>query len=68
MRRSDRSSLRRAFPGRGSATAREAQALAGRTYAAYASANRTCGIGTSRATGRPYRHLLEFVGELTRPR
>ncbi|MFJ9562527.1 FAD-binding oxidoreductase [Streptomyces fuscichromogenes] len=32
------------------------------------SANRTCEIGMSRATGRPYRHLLEVVEELTRPR
>jgi D-lactate dehydrogenase len=49
-----------------SATAREAAALSGRTYAAYASTNRTCELGMSRATGHPYRHLLELVEQATR--
>jgi D-lactate dehydrogenase len=33
---------------------------------AFASCNRTCEIGLRRATGRPYRHLVELVEELTR--
>jgi D-lactate dehydrogenase len=33
---------------------------------AYASCNRTCEIGLRRATGRPYRHIVELVEELTR--
>ncbi|MCW2903736.1 MAG: D-lactate dehydrogenase, partial [Streptosporangiaceae bacterium] len=49
-----------------SATAREAAALAGRTYTAYASTNRTCELGMSRATGHPYRHLLELLEQATR--
>ena len=31
------------------------------------SANRTCEIGMTRATGRPYRHVIEVLEELTRP-
>jgi D-lactate dehydrogenase len=34
---------------------------------AYVSTNRTCELGLSRATGRPYRHVLEVLAELTRP-
>jgi D-lactate dehydrogenase len=50
-----------------SATYREAEEVAERSYAAYASVNRTCELGMSRATGRDYRHLLELVEEATRP-
>ena len=34
---------------------------------AYVSANRTCELGLTRATGRPYRHVLELLEESTRP-
>jgi D-lactate dehydrogenase len=34
---------------------------------AYASVNRTCELGMARATGRPYRHLLQVLEEATRP-
>ncbi|HEY5396389.1 MAG TPA: FAD-binding and (Fe-S)-binding domain-containing protein [Trebonia sp.] len=50
-----------------SATRAEAAALAGRSFTAYASVNRTCEIGMTRATGKPYRHLLELLEEATRP-
>jgi D-lactate dehydrogenase len=50
-----------------SATRAEAAAIAGRSFTAYASVNRTCEIGMTRATGRPYRHLLELLEEATRP-
>nr|WP_308162497.1 MULTISPECIES: hypothetical protein [unclassified Microbacterium] len=36
-------------------------------FAAYVSANRTCEIGMTRATGRSYRHVIEVLEELTRP-
>ncbi|MGW8484013.1 FAD-binding and (Fe-S)-binding domain-containing protein [Microbacterium sp. NPDC055903] len=35
-------------------------------FDAYVSANRTCEIGMTRATGRPYRHVVEILEELTR--
>ena len=35
-------------------------------FDAFVSANRTCEIGMSRATGRPYRHVVEILEELTR--
>ncbi|WP_197511630.1 (Fe-S)-binding protein [Tessaracoccus coleopterorum] len=38
-----------------------------REYDGYASVNRTCEIGMSQATGRPYRHILELLEEATRP-
>ncbi|HEX4092514.1 MAG TPA: FAD-binding and (Fe-S)-binding domain-containing protein [Trebonia sp.] len=50
-----------------SATRAEATAVAGRAYTAYASVNRTCEIGMTRATGKPYRHILELLAEATRP-
>jgi D-lactate dehydrogenase len=50
-----------------SATKREAAEVNQRSYASYASANRTCELGMSRATGHDYRHLLELVEEATRP-
>jgi D-lactate dehydrogenase len=50
-----------------SATRAEAAALAARDFTAYASVNRTCEIGMTRATGKPYRHVLELLAEATRP-
>ncbi|MCW2935412.1 MAG: D-lactate dehydrogenase [Actinomycetia bacterium] len=50
-----------------SATRAEAAALAARDFTAYASVNRTCEIGMTRATGKPYRHILELLAEATRP-
>jgi D-lactate dehydrogenase len=50
-----------------SATRAEAAALAARTFTAYASVNRTCEIGMTRATGKTYRHILELLDEATRP-
>jgi D-lactate dehydrogenase len=35
---------------------------------AYASCNRTCELGLTRATGHDYRHILELLEESTRPR
>jgi D-lactate dehydrogenase len=51
-----------------SATAPEAAELAGLSFTAYASCNRTCEIAMTRATGRPYRHILELLEEATRER
>jgi D-lactate dehydrogenase len=34
---------------------------------AFASSNRTCELAMTRATGRPYRHILELLEEATRP-
>jgi D-lactate dehydrogenase len=50
-----------------SATAAEAAAVGGREFEAYASCNRTCEIGMTRATGHPYRHVLELLERATRP-
>jgi len=50
-----------------SATAAEARAVNARPAAAYASVNRTCELGMTRATGHPYRHLLEILDDVTRP-
>jgi D-lactate dehydrogenase len=50
-----------------SATAREAAAVAERRFDAYASTNRTCELGLSRATGQQYEHLLEVLERVTRP-
>jgi D-lactate dehydrogenase len=44
-----------------SATAPQAAHVAGRPTDAYASLNRTCEIGVTRATGQPYRHILEHL-------
>ncbi len=49
-----------------SATAREAAEVLARDHDAYVSTNRTCELGMSRATGQPYRHVLEVLAELTR--
>jgi D-lactate dehydrogenase len=51
-----------------SATASEARAVEARgPSTAYASLNRTCELGLTRATGHPYRHVLECLEEVTRP-
>jgi D-lactate dehydrogenase len=50
-----------------SATCGEAKAVASQDFTAYASANRTCEIGMSRATGQGYRHVLELLEQATRP-
>lgn len=49
-----------------SATRREAAEVTSRSFGAYASLNRTCEIGMSRATGKDYRHILELVESATR--
>ncbi|MEV0643548.1 (Fe-S)-binding protein [Streptomyces sp. NPDC050619] len=49
-----------------SATRAESAELAGRTYAAYASCNRTCEIGMTRATGHEYQNILELLWEAVR--
>lgn len=46
------------------ATLPQATELADRAFAAYASCNRTCELGMTRATGRPYRHILEILDEV----
>ncbi|WP_045746892.1 FAD-binding and (Fe-S)-binding domain-containing protein [Actinoplanes rectilineatus] len=47
-----------------SATAAESAALRQQPAAnAYASVNRTCELGMTRATGQPYRHVLEILAE-----
>ncbi|MEU8718077.1 FAD-binding and (Fe-S)-binding domain-containing protein [Streptomyces sp. NPDC048663] len=48
-----------------SATAAQAAEINSGTYDAYASCNRTCEMGMTRATGRPYRHVLELLDEAT---
>jgi len=50
-----------------SATAAEAAEIAARDVAEYASTNRTCELGMTGATGRPYRHVLELLERATRP-
>lgn len=50
-----------------SATSRESVEVRDRSFVAYASTNRTCEMGMTRATGSPYRHLLELLEEATRP-
>lgn len=50
-----------------SATRREAAEITSRSFTAYASLNRTCEIGMSRATGKDYVHILELVEQATRP-
>ncbi|WP_457948688.1 FAD-binding and (Fe-S)-binding domain-containing protein [Pseudarthrobacter sp. alpha12b] len=50
-----------------SATNRQAGEINEREFDAYASTNRTCELGMSKATGHSYRHLLEILEEATRP-
>jgi D-lactate dehydrogenase len=49
-----------------SATAAEAAEVNRREFAAYASTNRTCEIGLTRATGHDYHHVLELLEQATR--
>ena len=49
-----------------SATAAEAAEINEREYAAYASTNRTCELGMTRATGHEYQHLIELLEQATR--
>ncbi|MDO5493191.1 MAG: FAD-binding and (Fe-S)-binding domain-containing protein [Nesterenkonia sp.] len=49
-----------------SATAQEAAEVRACGTTAYASSNRTCEIGMSRATGRDYQHIIELAEQLTR--
>jgi D-lactate dehydrogenase len=46
-----------------SATRREAAEAAALGAEAHASCNRTCELGLTRATGVPYRHVLELLAE-----
>jgi len=46
-----------------SATRREAVEVAAAGSEAHASCNRTCELGMTRATGTPYRHVLELLAE-----
>lgn len=45
------------------ATAPEAAAVAAAGSAVHASLNRTCELGMARATGKPYRHILEILAD-----
>jgi D-lactate dehydrogenase len=49
------------------ATAAEAREVAGLGCSNHASSNRTCELAMARATGRPYRHVLELLEEATWP-
>ncbi|MBG6105533.1 D-lactate dehydrogenase [Micromonospora vinacea] len=49
------------------ATAAQAAEINQRDHDAYASCNRTCEMGMSRATGQPYRHVLEVLVEAIEP-
>ena len=49
-----------------SATQAEAAEVLTRDFDEYVSANRTCEIGMTRATGHEYRHILEVLEEATR--
>jgi D-lactate dehydrogenase len=49
------------------ATADEAAEVAGRTFDAHVSANRTCEIALEQATGRPYRSVVQLLDDATRP-
>jgi D-lactate dehydrogenase len=49
------------------ATAAEAREIGRHRAGAHASVNRTCELGMTRATGQPYRHILQILEEVTRP-
>ncbi|HEY5816440.1 MAG TPA: FAD-binding and (Fe-S)-binding domain-containing protein [Solirubrobacterales bacterium] len=49
------------------ATAPQASELAGRSFDARLSSNRTCEIGLTRATGEPYESFVFLLEELSRP-
>jgi D-lactate dehydrogenase len=44
-----------------SATSAEAAEVAAGTFGAFASCNRTCDLGMTRATGKQYQHIVELV-------
>jgi D-lactate dehydrogenase len=48
-----------------SATRAEAMSVTAGDFAAHAPLNRTCELGLTRATGRPYHHLLELLDQAT---
>ncbi|MCH6472379.1 (Fe-S)-binding protein [Sinomonas terrae] len=50
-----------------SATSGQAQEIRDGPFDAYASTNRTCELGMTKATGHPYRHVLEILEEATAP-
>ncbi len=50
-----------------SATRAQAADVATMDATAFASCNRTCELGLTRATGKEYRHVLELLEEVTRP-
>ncbi|GAC1497531.1 MAG: hypothetical protein NVS2B15_20290 [Pseudarthrobacter sp.] len=50
-----------------SATDKQASEINEREFDAYASTNRTCELGMTKATGHSYRHLLEILEQATRP-
>jgi D-lactate dehydrogenase len=50
-----------------SATRAQAADVAAMDATTHASCNRTCELGMTRATGKPYRHVLELLEETTRP-
>ena len=50
-----------------SATAAQAAELATREHDAFASCNRTCELGMTRATGHEYQHVLELLDWATAP-
>ncbi len=50
-----------------SATRREAEEVARFAADGYVSSNRTCEIGMTRATGKPYRHVLEALADRAQP-
>ena len=49
-----------------SATRREAAEVGEHGFDAYASLNRTCELGMTEATGKPYRHVLQHLEAATR--
>jgi D-lactate dehydrogenase len=49
-----------------SAAAAQAAELPAGEFDAHASCDRTCELGMTRATGRPYVHVLELVERATR--
>ena len=51
-----------------SATEREAAEVQTAGSSAHASLNRTCELGMTRATGRPYRHVIEVLADTFAPR
>jgi D-lactate dehydrogenase len=50
-----------------SATRAQAAEIRAGDFDAYASCNRTCELGMTRATGRQYQHVLELVDWASAP-